>query len=47
MLSKKKLLDLTDGETAVSREMLEEMSGRVEEFTSINNLILETDYYQE
>ncbi len=45
--SKKKLLDLTDGETAVSREMLEEMSDRVESFTSINNLILETDYYKE
>ena len=45
--SKKKLLDLTDGETAISKEMLEEMSDRVEEFTSINNLILETDYYRE
>ena len=43
---KKTLLNLSSGETAVSQKLLEEMSDLVEEFTSINNLILETDYYK-
>ena len=44
---RKKQLNLAGGETQFSQELLEEMSDRVEAFTSINNLILETDYYQE
>ena len=45
--AKKKLLSLSGGEAEASRELLEEMADRVEAFTSVNNLILETDYYQE
>jgi len=44
---KKKLLQLEELETEVSRDFLETMSDRVQEFTRINNLILDTDYYQE
>ena len=45
--AKKKVLNLSGGEAAVSGEMLEKMSDRLEEYVSINNLILETDYYRD
>ena len=42
----KKLIAIDDGEADTSKELRTEMTKRVQEFTKINNLILETDYYQ-
>ncbi len=44
--SKKNLIPLSDA-VSPSEDLLEEMAARVQEFVRINNLILETDYYQE
>lgn len=45
--SGKKLLMLSDTQKAVTKEQAETMEQLAEEFTAINNLILESDYYKE
>jgi phosphoglycerol transferase MdoB-like AlkP superfamily enzyme len=42
-----KVIYLSDQAKAVSDEYIKEMAYRVSEFTRINNLILETDYYKQ
>lgn len=44
---RKKVLYLQENAAPVTAELQEQMSDRVEEFTAINNLILETDYYRQ
>jgi len=41
----KKLIPLSDAQ--ISKDQLQSTSAAVHEFTKINNLILETDYYKE
>ncbi len=45
--SKKQYLSIDGNQQTVSAEFQAEMAHKVQEFTRINNLILETDYYRE
>ena len=45
--STKKVLYLSEDAETVSQEFITQMAERVSEFTKINNLILETDYYKQ